>query len=350
MGGDTSGQNSLRNIAFASLGAVALGISLFFLSRDDGENALEDGVSDTENKEPQLTDRHTFEKLKELLEMMHIELSCTYVRNYNKLLQTREKQRASIEPDKIMDYERMAREQILQNRADICEEYCLSCFPNPHKPDDKHEDKESLTADLFRQWVAIHEETEYVRGQSEAITKMHRELFIEDIGEPQLSHIDYSGELPEDLTKEAYIQMYRKIWATVRHDFYKDIIAAKKALPEDKQNEKMSQDTFADIYEKNLDNFEALRSEIYQLVMNVKLTKPMEAKMLMQKAYITFASKPNILPDGTRGLRPRWPDLIIEAATQHMKYIQAMMDGYYPPEIEVDPRQAADPASKTIYS
>ena len=41
---------------------------------------------DSDTDEPRLTNRHTFEKLKELLEMTHIELTCTYVRNYNKML------------------------------------------------------------------------------------------------------------------------------------------------------------------------------------------------------------------------------------------------------------------------
>ena len=59
---------------------------------------------------------------------------------------------------------------------------------------------------------------------------MHGELFGEDVvsGErpPLLSHIDYSADLPEELTKESYIYMYRQVWAIIRHDLYKDIAAA----------------------------------------------------------------------------------------------------------------------------
>ena len=104
-----------------------------------------------------------------------------------------------------MEFEKATREQIAQNSADICEEYCLSCFPSPHKSDAEHGAKESLSTDLFRLWVKKHGDTEYVKGQRQAISQMHTELFIEDNGEPLMTHINYSKDLPEDLTKETYI-------------------------------------------------------------------------------------------------------------------------------------------------
>ena len=63
---------------------------------------------------------------------------------------------------------------------------------------------DKLTVDSFRRWVATFEETDYVKKQRIAITKMHEELFGKE-GEQRLSHIDYSSELPEELTKETYI-------------------------------------------------------------------------------------------------------------------------------------------------
>ena len=74
---------------------------------------------------------------------------------------------------------------------------------------------------------------------------------------------------------------------------------------------------------------------MYEKVMGVKLDGQLQAKMNMQKAYISFASQPNVLPDGTTsGTRNRWPDLIVDAAMRHQEYITAMHDGYYPPDVK----------------
>ena len=69
-------------------------------------------------------------------------------------------------------------------------------------------EKDSLTAEMFREWVAQHEDTDYVREQRIAITRMHKELFGGDQvaeGQFELSHIDFSADLPVELTKETYI-------------------------------------------------------------------------------------------------------------------------------------------------
>lgn len=55
---------------------------------------------------------------------------------------------------------------------------------------------------------------------------MHKDLF-EVEGEHRLSHIDYSDEIPAELTKENYIKMHRQVWATIRYDFYQDLLKTK---------------------------------------------------------------------------------------------------------------------------
>ena len=87
-------------------------------------------------------------------------------------------------------------------------------------------DQDFLTVDSFRKWVARFEETDYVRKQRIAITEMHQELFGKE-GEHILSPIDYSAEIPEKLTKETYIQMYRQVLATIRYDFHQDLLKTK---------------------------------------------------------------------------------------------------------------------------
>ena len=148
---------------------------------------------------------------------------------------------------------------------------------------------------------------------------MHREMFNESGGDPQLTHVDFTDDLPEGLTKDTYIEVYSKIWAAIRFNLYKECLEARKELPEGESN--LSEETFSKLYEKHLMRFELVRIEIYSKVMGIVADKPLEAKLTMQKAYITFASKPNFLPDGSRGSRPKWPDQIVEAALKHSEYI-----------------------------
>ena len=70
----------------------------------------------------------------------------------------------------------------------------------------------------------------------------------------------------------------------------------------------------------------------------------------MLKAFLTYGSKPNLLENGKIGLRPRWPDLIFEAAKQHGDYITGMLQGVFPPDIGQDPREMPNPHEQPIYS
>ena len=112
---------------------------------------------------------------------------------------------------------------------------------------------------------------------------MHCSLFIDEIGEPTLEHIDYSADLPAELSQESYVKMYQLVWATIRHDFYKGITAVKEAKKAETSQEdyQLNDDEFSEVYGKNLNSFEAVRTEIYEKVMGVKLSHPNEAKTLM---------------------------------------------------------------------
>ena len=71
---------------------------------------------------------------------------------------------------------------------------------------------------------------------------------------------------------------------------------------------------------------------------------------MMLRAFLTYASKPNLLEDGSVGLRPRWPDLIFEAAKLHGDYIEGMLQGVFPADIGQDPREMPNPNDKPIFS
>ena len=39
----------------------------------------------------------------------------------------------------------------------------------------------------------------------------------------RIEHLSFEDEIPEELTAEKYLLMYRKIWSILRHDLWKDI-------------------------------------------------------------------------------------------------------------------------------
>ena len=59
----------------------------------------------------------------------------------------------------------------------------------------------------------------------------------------------------------------------------------------------MTDEKFDELYRKNLNNFETIREEIYEKVIGKIVEKPgisprvQTANIMMNKAYITFASK-----------------------------------------------------------
>lgn len=75
--------------------------------------------------------------------------------------------------------------------------------------------------------------------------------------------MSFEDEIPEELTAEKYLIMYKKIWAVLRHDLYKEIMAKKKANREDMLNEKDFDKLYEDMHKK----FEDIRVEVYSFIM-----------------------------------------------------------------------------------
>jgi len=61
------------------------------------------------------------------------------------------------------------------------------------------------------------------------------------------------------MTAEAYLSIYKKIWATVRHDIWKNIEDIKKK----QRKEKLTTEEIGKINNDAHDKFESIRKEIY---------------------------------------------------------------------------------------
>ena len=82
-----------------------------------------------------------------------------------------------------------------------------------------------------------------------------------------IEHIDLSKDIPEKFTKEMYINTFNKIWATIRHDMWKEIQAFKKK----ERIEKLTEEQFSKIYNDVHQRFEDVRCDIYSLMMDEEI-------------------------------------------------------------------------------
>ena len=56
--------------------------------------------------------------------------------------------------------------------------------------------------------------------------RLHNDLFTRQ----RIDHITFEDDTPEDLTADKYLIMFKKIWAVVRHDLYKEVQKRKKEM------------------------------------------------------------------------------------------------------------------------
>ena len=95
-----------------------------------------------------------------------------------------------------------------------------------------------------------------MNDQRDALETLHNDLFERQC----INHLTFENEIPEALTADKYLLMYKKIWAVIRHDLYRDIQRKKKEKMVDVLEEK----DFNELYELQHKNFEKIRLEVYQ--------------------------------------------------------------------------------------
>lgn len=101
-----------------------------------------------------------------------------------------------------------------------------------------------------------------------------------------------------------YVATFRKIWATIRHDIFDSCSKKKKELGVAILEVK----DFNEICNAVHAQFEAIRADIYCLMLDKSDCKPGEAREIMQKAYVTYATVTTIKDEDGQPMRSRWPD------------------------------------------
>ncbi len=119
---------------------------------------------------------------------------------------------------------------------------------------------EPITYSQFVSWVQHFSDEEFMIKQGEAIAQLDEDLFTRE----RINHLSFEDEIPEELTAEKYLQIYKKIWATIRHDLWKDIQARKKEL----RVQELPEEEFNKLYNACHDNFETIRTETYAKILD----------------------------------------------------------------------------------
>jgi hypothetical protein len=80
--------------------------------------------------------------------------------------------------------------------------------------------REGLTYNALEDWKDHFKADPKLTALSKELTSIHDDVFKRQ----KISHFDFEKELEDaGLTKELYIQIYRKIWASLRHDLWVEI-------------------------------------------------------------------------------------------------------------------------------
>ena len=77
--------------------------------------------------------------------------------------------------------------------------------------------------------------------------------------------------------------VYRKIWASLRHDLYLEIQSVKNET----HKLEISQEQFDELWEEVFMRFDSVRTDVYNMMMDDRLNEK-ESKIIMLKAYIEF--------------------------------------------------------------
>jgi len=156
-----------KQIAIATLGVVAGGALLYYLSREESVKL-----------DPKI---HTREAFLQLLEELNLEYVCIYVRNYNMLLKMRENN--ELKPDILKAAEAESEHDINAKTTSVIKQ-------NP-----------GFTIDHVTQFIKDNQTDAVVRGYAEKLETLRNDVFNKML----ITDLCYKKDLPPKMTKEVYI-------------------------------------------------------------------------------------------------------------------------------------------------
>ena len=83
--------------------------------------------------------------------------------------------------------------------------------------------KDGLDVDTFVRWKQLYKNEAFVKDMEKQLADLMHQVFELR----KIENLSFEDEIG-DFTKEKYIQIYEKIWASIRHDIWKQIQITKK--------------------------------------------------------------------------------------------------------------------------
>jgi hypothetical protein len=146
---------------------------------------------------------------------VELEFTCIYARNYNLMLRVKE---AEEYDEGFVDQLRtLVSREIQDKQTQVVEDFCFSCHPNGHDERTAGHKQESINMSQFESWVEKFADEPFMTKQRDQMEKLNVDLFERQ----RIEHLSFEEDIPESLTAEKYLQMYKKIWAIMRHDLWK---------------------------------------------------------------------------------------------------------------------------------
>ena len=322
----SSSMSTNMKYALAGVGALALGFGLYYLSKEDDASIKLDKT------------KYTKERLKKFIGESLLEYVCIVCRNYNLMLKVKEANDNKFANEDMNQLKMIIEKEIERKTVQLCKDYTFGESKANKKAteDGEEEEKEAkkedeLDVETLENWIKMYENEKFILDSQDYLDKLLDDVFKRQ----KIEHLNYEKEIPEEFTKEKYIAVFTKIWATIRHDIWKEMQTTRK----ENRNQPLTQEQFDDIYETVHDRFETIRAEVYELVMDTELDNKEKAREIMQKAYVTYSTVSSVTnADGT-AVRSRWADQVQATAAKHSEYCKQMQDGAKPYEsIDKDPR------------
>lgn len=183
-------QYDTKQLVYATLGVLAGGALLYYLSRDDNEGAKFD---------PKI---HNVDVIHQILDEICLETTCATIRTYNQI-QTLREQGKPVSQNDFAQFQHDVDEEMQPKKAAV-----LASFPG-------------YSEDVLASWVKQNLKDPKQMKRAAFVEKMRNDVYLKCEIDPK--DYDFSADLPVEMTKEMYVRTARKVFATLRHDFYMKI-------------------------------------------------------------------------------------------------------------------------------
>ena len=294
-------------------GLLVAGFALYKLGKDDDASL-----------DPKI---FTEDFMINLLDELKMEYLCIYVRNNNRCLNMlKMKGKSSIDHSDRAELIEVINQDKMNKLMQVC-----------------GQKQPRISTEALQKWVAANKNHPKVKANAEMLNQIEDDL----INKFELNHEGFV--LPEKLTKERYMRIYKKIFASLRFDFWskcQDQVEKEKLMDITKvPRERMDQIWNEEVWS----TFEKVRCEIFNFLMNEEEGKTVyteaDCKRLMQQAYVQYARQTE--EEKKKFEASHFADAVTHVANEHHRILDNIRQGILG-NVTVDPRSTLEDSTAVV--